>query len=386
MKGYIESPEIYFTDNQEVELYRDNLMLTQGWRSFRKNSDAQHMSFEAEYEGHIYAGQIQGITTLDHPHDHELFLTIPAKNFKFFNGFIDSVGRFKIVTRDIYGKQPAIFTTSSPDSTFKLEFDSPYASDFREWNTKPFHLSISVQEQIEARSIAMQVQNIYNAEAQNEFRPNQKDSVLFYGKADKTYYLDDYTRFPTMAEVVTEYIPEVSLKRENKTYQFKIFHKSSNNFLEGEPLTLVNGVPFKKTDHILELNPLKIKQMDIIVQRFVMGKSLFQGIISFTGYNDQTDWFNPEEKTWETEIEGIENRRIYYTPNPEELENKHQPDFRTLLIWQPNIITVNGKAQFNATTSDITGKYIGIIQGITPNGETGFTTFSFTVQPDNQNP
>ena len=56
------------------------------------------------------------------------------------------------------------------------------------------------------------------------------------------------------------------------------------------------------------------------------------------------------------------------------------PDFRNLMHWAPNITTdASGKANLDFYTSDQTGRYMVVIQGITPSGVSGSKIISFNV-------
>ncbi len=56
------------------------------------------------------------------------------------------------------------------------------------------------------------------------------------------------------------------------------------------------------------------------------------------------------------------------------------PDTRNLLYWSPSVSTdKDGKGQIQFYTSDITGKYRVVIQGITKEGVPGYSSTTFEV-------
>ena len=81
------------------------------------------------------------------------------------------------------------------------------------------------------------------------------------------------------------------------------------------------------------------------------------------------------------DYEGLQMERVFYSPVYEtEAQIKgHLPDFRNLLFWSPSVIA-NGSAPVFFYTSDQGGKYIGIIQGISANGEAASSSFTFEVK------
>jgi hypothetical protein len=57
------------------------------------------------------------------------------------------------------------------------------------------------------------------------------------------------------------------------------------------------------------------------------------------------------------------------------------PDYRNVLYWSPRILTgAAGKSRLSFFTSDIPGKFVVCIQGITADGMPGSTITSFEVR------
>jgi hypothetical protein len=57
------------------------------------------------------------------------------------------------------------------------------------------------------------------------------------------------------------------------------------------------------------------------------------------------------------------------------------PDFRSLLYWTPEIKSgADGEKQLSFYTSDLTGKYALVVQGLTSSGVPGSQMVFFTVK------
>jgi hypothetical protein len=83
------------------------------------------------------------------------------------------------------------------------------------------------------------------------------------------------------------------------------------------------------------------------------------------------------------EYEGLQLQREFYSPKYDEANasSKRIPDFRNVLIWEPNIMTgKTGEAQVSFYSSDRKGKYMGVVEGISQDGVAGSTRFFFEVQ------
>jgi hypothetical protein len=233
------------------------------------------------------------------------------------------------------------------------------------------------------RSVAMQVQNVYQGKQLNRFYTPDKPYVPFYGKSGKIYKLDDYTRFPTMEEVMKEYVPEVSVRKHQGNYSFKMVRADKMRFYDEDPLVLVDGIPIKNINFIISMNPLKIETMEISKQRISLGNNTFSGVVSYSGYDNNYSWLESDVLTLKTQYEGLESKRIFYAPLYDAAQMKSTlPDFRTLLLWEPDITTTNGTATIKFSTSDLSGKYITVLQGITADGAMGTSSFSFEVIKD----
>ena len=63
--------------------------------------------------------------------------------------------------------------------------------------------------------------------------------------------------------------------------------------------------------------------------------------------------------------------------------DSHLPDFRNLLYWSPKIIIgATGKTQAVFYSSDVSGKYAIVIQGISEDGTAGSKVVFFEVKKD----
>jgi hypothetical protein len=80
------------------------------------------------------------------------------------------------------------------------------------------------------------------------------------------------------------------------------------------------------------------------------------------------------------DYDGLELQREFYSPayDNDAAYRSRVPDFRNVLYWAPYLNTTpNGKNSVSFYTSDQTGHYIGVIQGITTNGIAGSQNFIF---------
>tara|TARA_B100000678_G_C18202682_1_gene500147 strand:- start:174 stop:1895 length:1722 start_codon:yes stop_codon:yes gene_type:complete len=385
LQGSIESPAFYFSGSgSQLKEQANLLMLTQGWRTFKWDSILRSPSDDfthlPEYEGAVIQARISGVDSTSS--EAQVLLSIPGRHFKMAHSHIGDKGSLLFVTRDIFGPSRLLLQPYSiPGNGYRFEINSPYSDEFGTAQPGTLYLSPEYGNLLEERSLSMQVENIYTGEQRNTFQSDLSDSLPFYGVADKSYLLDDYTRFPTMQEVMTEYVPEVAIRRQNDKPVFRVFHNRETGFYHEEPLILLDGIAIRNTERLLKADPLKIRRMDIVQDRFVFGQKPYYGVVSYTTYRGDTEWWEPDERNWETEYQGLAEQRIFYAPDyaGNSLESR-TPDLRTLLYWQPDIVLEQGNARVKLHTSDVSGDFIGILQGIAPDGSMGYSIFEFTVK------
>jgi hypothetical protein len=227
-------------------------------------------------------------------------------------------------------------------------------------------------------SLGIQISNIYSGNNIKRFYDPQVDSSAFYGKPYKTYKLDDFTRFATMEEDLREYVSEDNIVRTKGRFHIKVLN--DRGFLDGDPLVLLDGIPVFNIDKVFTLDPLKIRRLEVIRERYFYGPAMEEGIFSFTSYKGDLGGIDLDPRAIVVDYEGLQLQREFYSPvydSPTESASRI-PDFRNLLYWSPSI-KATGKDAASFYTSDQKGKYIGVVQGITADGKAGSQSFTFQV-------
>jgi len=385
LKGHIESPDYYLeNDNKEADEALDNLMFTQGWTEFDWSKviagDAPMIKFLPEYTGPDVTGHILDATNNTPGRNITAYLTIHGKPDQLFMAKSDSAGKVVFNTLNFYGSHEMFAQTNSQrDSTFRIDIINPFDERHSTAQVSPFTLTADMKNLLGDNSINMQVQSIFSTDQLKQFNDQPVDSTSFYGKPFKTYKLDDYTRFPTMEEVLREYVGSIAVFKRQGKFDIKMFDVDK---LLGRPLVLLDGVPVFDEDKIFKIDPLKISKLEMVSKNYLYGPEIFNGIMSFSTYKGDRANFEINPKAVVLDYEGLQRERKFYSPvyDSDERLNSTIPDFRTALYWNPNAGTrQDGKVDLNFYTGDKSGKYVGVIEGIAGNGETGSHVFYFEV-------
>ena len=389
LRGAVESPDYYFKDNDSRTIEAmDNLMLTHGWRRFQWEDVLQDrkpgLRFVPEYEGHIVSGVITEKGSGAPVPGLKTYLSVTGKLVQFYASQTNEKGEFLFVTENFYGPKEMVIQTNGADSLYNFTLNDPFSKEPSIVQLPPFDLSSAIENQLRNRHIQMQAQNMYWEDQRNKFVTPELDSVAFWGPSDKVYLLDDYTRFPTMEEVMREYVYEVRVRKENKKFKFMVFNPDLQTFYPENPLVLLDGVPVFDIDKIIALNPLKVESLEVFNGKYSLGADiLFPGIINYTTYKGDLAGFRLDPNLLKMAYEGLQFQREFFSPvyEQDQLKNSRMPDFRNLLFWSPDVKTdEDGKQSLSFYTSDVAGEYIMVVQGLTKEGKAGYKAVTFKVE------
>jgi len=357
-------------DEQTIDL----IMLTAGWRRFRwdniLNPDFKNeIGHQPELNGHLIKGKVLARKSQQPASYVKAYLSIPGKKAQIYGGLSDKNGIIFFEPHDFYQKNQIVVQTKN-DSLYQLSIENPFSEDYMDWQWTDFKLEEKFADQLNQRSVNVQVQNTYYGDKFRRSVLPDIDSTAFFGKPDATYYLDDYTRFPTMEDVMREYVANVWLRKNRNGYYFLVYDEPNKDVFRNSSLVLLDGVPIFNTDKIIDYDPLNVQKIDIVKRMYLHGLLTCEGIVSLTTYDGNLKDFPLDPRTLIIDYEGLQAKREFYMPDHYQ-QNSNLPDFRTLLYWQPNINSNHGKAKFEFFTSDQYGKFLIEVQGMTDDGRFG---------------
>jgi hypothetical protein len=390
IKGNIEHPEYYFNHSGErIESGLENLMLTQGWRRFKWDEVLQSRLPEFEYvpewAGHIVSGRITDRISGQPLINQTVYLAGPGIKSQLAGCISNSKGQLLYDLPHLQGSNVLVMQSENQnDSNYRLDISNPFSERYSASPFPVFKLSQNLKNEIQFYSIGTQVQNVYLLDNLIKFKtPSYKDSTSFYGEPDRKFFLDDYTRFNSMEEVVREYVTGISVRRRQGRFSFRIMNDALKIFFDLDPLIVLDGVPLFNASEVMALDPLRIKKIEIVTRKYYMGSLVASGIFALYSYNNDMAGLQMNSRALILEYEGLQLQREFYSPRYDIAipGSKRLPDFRNVLAWEPDIVIgKSGEAQINFYSSDRKGKYMGIVEGINQNGQAGSTRFFFEVQ------
>ncbi len=388
LRGKIERPE-YYLDNNDMASNEalDNLLLTQGWRRFKWTDVIEnkkpYFEFLPELEGPVVIGKLVNKTTGTAASNSIAWLSIPGFDNAFSSSTSDAQGNLRFGFRDIYKNNAVVVQPAfQKDSNQRVDIISAW-SDRSPYSPFPLLvLSKNMEDILLARSISNQVENTYSIDKKRKYLSGNTDTASFYGRADKVYNLDDYTRFQTMEEVLREYVEDVRVRKEGTKFTFKVRNRLFGTYFEEDPLILLDGIPIADASKIVALDPLKIRRIEVVTHNTYVGSSVFEGIVNVKSYNGEIGATQIDPNALVVEFEGLQQQRTFYSPayESETARDSHIPDFRNVLYWTPQMkLGTDGVSRVNFFSSDLKGKFAVIVQGISKNGLPGRAVSFFEV-------
>jgi hypothetical protein len=384
--GAIESPEFYFSNHEYAKEGMDNLMLTHGWRRFKWENILQNNvnpSLAPEHRSHIIRAKV--LTAEGQPAKNVYgYLSSPDKIIRLYTAQSNIHGELHFETNDLRDHSKIVIqTVGQPEQTYTIKLQDPFVTETIAAAIPLLNLPVVCRNDLLQRSIEMQVQDIFFPVARNNINTSHIDSLAFFGKADETYHLDDFTRFPVMEEVLREYVPGVLVRKRKDGFHFLVLDKVNKKVLPENPLILLDGIPVFNADEVMAFDPRKVKKLEVVTKKHYLGNLSFPGIISFTTYEGNLGGFPLNPKAITLNYESLQRQREFFAPQYEHQDQRlsSMPDQRNLLYWSPEVITDNsGRHTIEFYTSDVEGNYTVHVEGITKEGYAGSNSNYFSVK------
>lgn len=187
--------------------------------------------------------------------------------------------------------------------------------------------------------------------------------------ANITVQVQDYTLFPTMAELVKEVIPSM-YHRKTKKREIVRVGLLPPMIETNDPVYIIDGIATSNTAFFLSLKPANVVTIKILsdprklVPLGLMGKNGL--VIVRTKAGNAREPLDDQAKI----ITGLNRPLLFTTNDYSTARDPHRPDFRSTLYWNPMVKTgANGKVIIEFYTSDDIGTMHIRINGLATGGK-----------------
>lgn len=300
--------------------------------------------------------------------DKTVALSIPGKSFVFKLVKTDQSGRFVFMLDKYPNTSSAIVQVMEDNrNDYTVLVDEPVMADFSKLQfDSNFALSSVHKTDIETRSVAIQIENAYY-DIKKDSIEKTDDTPSFFHPLEKRYVLDDYTRFPTLRETITEVVIEMFTRKSGGKSSIHLRNETMDPEVFGQPLIMVDGLLIQDTNELYDYNPENIHAIDLINYPYVYGPRTFSGVANIETKNGDYEMRPAGDSLKKLELHRPLAHKRIFSPDYTNGTNSRTPDYRYQLLWEPEL-TLTRKSSLQFYTSDAVGKYEIVVEGFTKDG------------------
>jgi hypothetical protein len=322
-----------------------------------------------ELRGEIISGKIISKSGTNNIENKNISLSIPGKNYAFEITKTNKKGEFIFNLEKSFPSANIIIQIIESDKeNYKIEINKVPSPNYSSLTFNEFQLNPELQNLIEEKAVASQIENAYYENKKDSLIPI-KDAKTFYDPLSTEYILNDYTRFPTLKETVIEVVEGMYFKTENKIYSLHLRDFDLNNKLDIPALVIVDGLIIQDINELFAHKADLFYKISLIKGGYYFGSKLYNGLISFTTKQYDYDSKLSGDFIIKPEILRPLGEKKYFQPNYSNNNANRIPDYRYQLLWLPEIKLENKEQTISFLTSDVTGEFEILLEGISDNGK-----------------
>lgn len=327
--------------------------------------------FTSEYEGEIIRARVTGTDDagLKALEGKYAFISSPGNGSNVYSSTIDAGGNVTFYTTNIYGNQDMFLEIEGVDrdNICHLDIQRPFP-DFPVGDIDPLVLCSGYADALQLRSLGMQLGHNFDADTLYTPLPTLP-GLEFNDQECKVYNLDDYTRFPVMEELFTEFIQEIRVRRSGSGKELQVRTTDALNnsyFPQGTALVLLDGVPVLDHSKILAYDPLLVRRIEVYPGAYFLGIRNFRGVVNFVTYKGTLPSMKFEDNVRIVSFQGCSIPMAYTC----EGVGKDWPDYRQTIWWHPLLRLAPGESmEIKYKAPDYSGAFEVFAEGLTETGE-----------------
>lgn len=341
--------------------------------------------FLPEYEGHIISGNVVPLnenSSLVNAGSFYTTLGFVGRDIHIYAGQVSPDNTVNYYTEEIYGPQEIVTGVNSyvKELSYRIDITSPYhgklPDNLPELLIDPDNEPL--KKRLLDRSVAAQINRIMRIDSTG----NPVPLTNYYNiEPHLSYDLDEYTRFNTMSETFIEYVRRIIVRRVDGERRLKVLKEDAKRYNAGNTLVLLDGVPIYDHEDIINYNPRLVKRIHIYSGSYLFGGRTFECMVSFTTHRANLPSIQLDEQS---QLISYDCPALYEPfPMPdyrlEKVRESRIPDLRHTIYWNPYAEEINHNVPVRFYTSDLSGHYRVIVEGITDDGRMVYGSTDFVV-------
>lgn len=332
-----------------------------------------------ENDGEIISTRIRGTLIKDEDDISVATLSAAGSPTDLYIGRSEGDDRIHFYSSNIYGDREIVCEVSQLDRKEGfIDFENPFI--LPEAGSLPKLLLSSAQRSdLTARKASLRSEKALRIDTLTTFMSHRED-LLLSSIAMRRIHLDDYTRFPSVKEIIVEIIPDLHLRtiRGKNILQLTVSdalqrrHDRTDNIL-----VMMDGVVISDMDLLLNFDAMLIENIDIYNESFVCGKLPFRGLVNFITKNNYVKALHFPSNVRVVDFQGVAYPVAYYGAVPP----GDGLDLRQLLYWNPVLrLDAGADSRVEIHTPGYAGRFKVVAEGFTEDGRPVYQEFSFEVE------
>ena len=319
-----------------------------------------------EYDGEIITLRLQSTGGEPLPEGGSVFIGRPGRPDDIYSSTLQPDGTVRFFTHNVYGKGDFVVTMDRNAPPFRVETVTPFKGIVAE-GLPTLALDASLSGAVERLGARMQVAAAFEADTLYEQLPLRE--VPFVGENVVRYVLDDYTRFATMQEVITEYLHDLRVRRQDGHVTLQVRCRDRFNappyFASTPSLLLLDGVPVTDHDLLYALDPALVRYIDIYPYQYAPSR-VYAGVANIITFKGDMSAVRLGGNVRIVDFTGVSYPQAYLPSGDE-----RYPEVRETLLWQP-LLELEADEQILLPAVSAEEGYVVLIEGLSASGEPVF--------------
>ena len=332
-----------------------------------------------ENDGEVISARIRGTLVRD-PEDLTFAsLSSAGSPSDVYIGRTDGDDRIRFYTSNIYGNREIVCEVTQLDrKEGYIDFESPFVHP--DAGTLPrLRLSPAQRTDLMARKAALRSEKALRIDTLTSFMTHRED-LLLASVASHRYHLDDYTRFPSVKEIIVEITPELTLRSVGgKPMLFLTYGDALQRRFDrtSNILVMMDGVILSDLGALLDFDAMLIDDIDIYNQAVIVGKTPVNGIVNFITKKNYVTALRFPANVRVVDFQGVAWPVAYNGAVPA----GESQDLRELLYWHPVLELEDGSDyRLEIHTPGYAGRFKAVAEGFTRDGKPVRQEFTFEVE------
>ncbi|MFC6096963.1 hypothetical protein ACFPVY_09935 [Flavobacterium qiangtangense] len=344
---------------------------------FKNNSNKSSVSLDSkkiilpEMRGELISGKIEAEDKNLQVQNIAVALSIPGKSFVFKIVRTNKQGEFFFIIDQNYQNQEYVIQViGEKNIQYSVSINKKETVDLSKLSVaNNFKINSKIKNTLKERSISSQIENAYFSKKTDSVTAvNQK---YFYDPSSKSYRLDDYTRFATLRQSITEVVKEMSYSRSGGKYIFHLKDFTAQTQVQEPVLTLVDGILVQDVSDIIDYDAKNIEKINIVPKGYIYGGTVTSGFVSIFTKDGSFNTDALSTKFFNFNFDAVPQKEKIYFEQIYDAQTKSSriPDFRQQLLWLPELKLTEKNTKISLFTSDIPGNYEISVEGFSEKGE-----------------